>query len=226
MMINEIYLFSNLEKLNLTDRTLYVIELLEVIHSTLGNVDFSFSGKTKTISDKDELFIEILNYFKAPIQKNLKVKEVDNYYTDDIGSVITIRSSNMKIKFGVGSSNPKIPNNVIIECDNISYEDLSKLFYNGIKVVKPIWGSITKFEIFNDLMQQETHEYKFGYLTYFDNQVILPALPPDYIIKEIFNIGNVIEVSCLPPFNETNLVYLDKLRTLINVFRRENKFQK
>ena len=100
--------------------------------------------------------------------------------------------------------------------------------YQDDMVEKFIRKSAEKLEhgttLISSAMGQSMDEYRFGWLTYLSISRELPVIPLNFKKEKISNYGNLIQVTCKEPFDESNQEYLEQVRTLVEVFRKAEKY--
>lgn len=219
---NCIYFFNRPQVLSIKERVLFVLKLIDQISEWKEIYEIGLNGKI--INPKDKVLLEksIFEYISQPIIKQLKVKEIDPDYTDTVGSTITIKAGANVLKIAVGNNNDKIPNTVIVDHLYESTSMQKKLFVKLVHFLHPITGSITKYEIYNNIMNQELDEFRFGWLTFISSIFQIPAIPPNYIVEVIPENGYLIEIISKEPLDESNGDFLTKVRTLVNLFRKHD----
>jgi hypothetical protein len=90
-----------------------------------------------------------------------------------------------------------------------------------IDVFQPHSIQISESFFYRDLMDLESDEYWFGWMTYFSKYIKLPKLPPGIKVEELPNGGKLL-ITIEEVFTCENPEHVRKAKSLVELFRKNN----
>jgi hypothetical protein len=225
MASNDLYFYWYFREQSLIDRASDVFNFLKSAQEILNNGEWLTTHDQIIRSNETENSIQILlNHFKKEIRKHLKVKEVDDSFSEEIGSRITLKScaekKTIKLKFNIGASNKNISNCLIIEGFNAQDSDMRSLFILAINHFNVDWASVTNFNFIQDVAKQSDDEFWVGWLLYLSKKIKFDFGKLNCDFEELNN-GVLVQITD-QQFDSSNSAHVAKALTVMRLLRDNN----
>lgn len=227
MAANEFFFYWYFREQSLIDRAADVFNFLKSVENTISINEWTTTYDQKIQIDDAENSIQILlNHFKKEIKKHYKVKEISDSFSENVGSVITLKSvgsAKIKLKFIIGASHRNIPNSLIVEGLSMQDSNMMSFFKLAISHFNVDWATVTNFKFADKVLRRSTNEFLVGWLLYLSKKIKFDYSKLNCEVQELNN-GVLVQVTDTQ-FDTTNPTQVEKVLSVVQVLRN-NKITK
>jgi hypothetical protein len=224
---NKLFLYWGCRELTLIERAENVCKYLRIVGDTLDVSSFTINSSIISSTASREDIAVVLEQLKLPVKKHYRRQEIEDNFTEDVGSVLSLKTNSFTLKFNVGGCQATVPNSLIVDgLNSISADLVHILFEKSILFLNPDWGVITNYAFYKDIAKQSIDEYWFGWMSFFSNRLNLTfSKIPDEIRVEKVNNGTLL-ITTEQLFSSEDLSSVQKALSLVNLFRKSNIIRK
>jgi hypothetical protein len=223
--MNELFSYWYCREQSLIDRAIDVSRYLVKLNSVIAIDEWQTTlDQVIQVKDSENAIHTLLNHFKKEVKRHYKVKEVDDSFAEDIGSVLTLKSisphHNIKLKFIIGGCHSNIPNSLIVQGLKGEARIVKSCFAIGIEHFKVDWATVTDFEFIDRVTKQSSDEFWIGWMLYLSNKVQSNLEGLNCSIEEL-NTGKLITVTDAE-FDPSDPLHVKKAIDVADYFRTNN----
>ena len=221
---------SKPEEQSIIERAKYIVQKQLLISAYLNKFDWYLADKTPVdIRQQEQVSQLILKRIKKRIIKSTTEVYVDDDYMDTVSTTDGFYASkkfdaDLVLTFNVGSNTR---NSLLVIKKAMSFEklkefkELKKFIIKFVEIFEPKYIEISDYVFYNDLMNLELDEYRFGWMTYFSKDVKLPSIPAEIKLEELSNGGRLL-ITTEETFSCENPDHIRKAKLLVDLFRSNN----
>jgi len=231
---NIIRIFSEPHELSILDRARYIVNNQSAISNYLGKFAWFLPDKTPvSLASKNELIQLFLDGIRKRIRRHTVLEEIPDDFFDNTSTVDGFYYSNKfddetSFIYEVGGlidgdnteSSLLIKNYSAME-HLTDFDSLRSFILMLVDLFDPSSIEVSEYSFYRGLMDLESDEYWFGWVSYFSKNIKLPQVPDEIMIERLPNGGKLL-ITTYETFNCSNSSHVRKAKLLVDLFRKEN----
>ncbi len=225
MSINRAFFYWYCREQSLVDRAMDISRFLTKLEFVIAVDEWqTTSDQIIRVKDIESTISTLLSHFKKEIKRHYKVKEVDDSFSEDIGSVLTLKSISAQIKmqlnFMIGGCHKNIPNSLIIQGLKPEVLLVKSCFTIGIEHFNVDWATVTDSNFVSENIHKDEDEIWVGWMVFISNKITFNLVGLNCTIKRLTN-GNLLTIT-ETEFDPTNPLHVEKAINVADYFRANN----
>jgi len=228
-----IRLFIESKKLPIIDRAKYITEKQKAIGEYFGKHDWYLFDKTEIdIRDSEQVTSLFLKRIKKRIEQSTTLKNISDDYVDRTATVdgyyATKKLDNdSSFRYTVGltdeynTMSSLIINNFYSLKNLNDFGEVKKFILFLVEIFQPYSIQVSESFFYRNLMNLDSDEYWFGWITYFSKSIKMPEIPLEIKVEELSNGGKLL-ITTEEIYTSENPEHLRKAMLLVELFRKYN----
>ena len=219
--------FKN-EAITLLEKTEFIYDKHKKVCEVLNKLDWVQNGNLLDWSDKENISIALLKYFKKMIRSHTTVTKLNDDYFDKFSNSAVLNATKkynntFTFAYDIETKDHSEYNSILriykfeLMPQLQNFQSAKSFIYALIEIFTPISLEVVDRTLYaeNEIMELN---YLPGWMTYFDNSFKLPKLPEWVEVEKLPNGGHLI-ITTKEVFNPENNEHKEKARVMLELLQ-------